>query len=114
MKLKPVDEGSHAFNVNRDDEKSLTELQAPRRRLYTAGNPIGILDQSEKGSLRKSLQLGQIRQNRGSFAPISRSGVHTTNEGRRARKQISVSGFTAHSRQNLPEFGTFTQGGNTS
>ena len=67
---------------------------ANRRQLRTAGNPIGILDQTDGASMRRS--MGGATS---AFGPASRSGLRTSAEHERKRRRLpadgSQSGITA-------------------
>ena len=77
-----------AQNSTVNERSAINLHDAARRRIKTAGNPIGIIDQSENHqSVRRSMGVTSgPSQAYGSFAPVSRSGVRTSAEATRRRR----------------------------
>ena len=63
-----------------------------RRQLKTAGNPIGVIDQSENNNYFKRRSLGTASNFGNSYKPISRGGVRTSADNERTRRRPPLGG----------------------
>ena len=87
MKVKRDIEDPYVSEQAVPNDRSVVDLHpnatSQRRQLRTAGNPIGIMDQSEQFSFRRSMTRGSMSYQNGSFAPMTQQGLRIGADGRR-------------------------------